>query len=195
MANEENLTKVQLKDAATDTELAPKSLADSIYFRDGETLQFKYDNGKLSGGDIFQGLTAVSPTIEVAENDDAVYRLKITDINGVIVTPNLKGPEGERGPISDGEGNIIKAVNTYEQHFVAGDFSEISENNYLLRINRVQHELGFNATVKEVMRYINDSEIVSVTFGYKRLVNGDIILFSNEAFAGIIYLEAIPDEE
>ena len=41
MANEENLTKVQLKDAATDTELAPKSLADSIYFRDGETLQFK----------------------------------------------------------------------------------------------------------------------------------------------------------
>ena len=195
MANEENLTKVQLKDAATDTELAPKSLADSIYFRDGETLQFKYDNGKLSGGDIFRGLTAVSPTIEVAENNDAVYRLKITDINGVIVTPNLKGPEGERGPISDGEGNIIKAVNTYEQHFVAGNFSEISENSYILRINRVQHELGFNATVKDVLRYLNDSEIVSVSFGYKRLVNGDILLYSNEPFAGIIYLEAIPDEE
>ena len=194
MANE-NLTKVQLKDAATNTDLAPKSLAETIYFRDGESLQFKYDNGKLSGSDIFQGITAVSPTIEVVENDDAIYRLKITDINGTIITPNLIGPKGETGPISDGEGNIIKAVNTYEQHFVAGDFSEISESNYLLRINRVQHELGFNATVKEVMRYINDSEIVSVTFGYKRLVNGDIILFSNEPFAGIIYLEAIPDEE
>ena len=194
MANE-NLTKVQLKDAATNTDLAPKSLAETIYFRDGESLQFKYDNGKLSGSDIFQGITAVSPTIEVVENDDAIYRLKITDINGSIITPNLIGPKGETGPISDGEGNIIKAVNTYEQHFVAGDFSEISENSYILRINRVQHELGFNATVKDVLRYLNDSEIVSVSFGYKRLVNGDILLYSNEPFAGIIYLEAIPDEE
>ena len=194
MANE-NLTKVQLKDAATNTDLAPKSLAETIYFRDGESLQFKYDNGKLSGSDIFQGITAVSPTIEVVENDDAIYRLKITDINGSIITPNLIGPKGETGPISDGEGNIIKAVNTCEQHFVAGDFSEISENSYILRINRVQHELGFNATVKDVLRYLNDSEIVSVSFGYKRLVNGDILLYSNEPFAGIIYLEAIPDEE
>lgn len=193
MANE--LTKTQLIDAATQTNLAPKSLAESIYFRDGETLQFKYDNGKLSGSDIFQGIIAVSPTVEVVENDDAIYRLKITDINGSIITPNLIGPKGETGPISDGEGNIIKAVNTYEQHFVAGDFSEISENSYILRINRVQHELGFNATVKDVLRYLNDSEIVSVSFGYKRLVNGDILLYSNEPFAGIIYLEAIPDEE
>lgn len=187
MANE--LTKTQLIDAVTQTNLAPKSLAESIYFRDGETLQFKYDNGKLSGSDIFQGITAVSPTVEVVENDDAIYRLKITDINGSIITPNLIGPKGETGP--DGEGNII----TYEQHFVAGDFSEISENSYILRINRVQHELGFNATVKDVLRYLNDSEIVSVSFGYKRLVNGDILLYSNEPFAGIIYLEAIPDEE
>ena len=193
MAND-NLTKVQLKDAATQQDLAPKSLAETIYFRDGETLQFKYDNGKLSGGDIFQGLMAVSPTIEVVENDDAVYRLKITDINGSIITPNLKGPEGEQGPVSDGEGNIIKSIKFYEQNFVEGDWSELSEKDYLLRINRTQHELGFNAKVTEVLRYLNDSEIVNVAFAYKRLVNGDVILYSNEPFAGIAYLESEPQE-
>ena len=193
MANE-NLTKVQLKDAATQQDLAPKSLAETIYFRDGETLQFKYDNGKLSGGDIFQGLMAVSPTVEVLENDDAVYRLKITDINGSIITPNLKGPEGERGPVSDGEGNIISSINYYEQNFAAGDWSNIGEKDYLLRINRTQHELGFNPKVSEVMRYLNDAEIVDVAFSYKRLVNGDVILYSNEAFTGIAYLESEPQE-
>ena len=193
MAND-NLTKVQLKDAATQQDLAPKSLAETNYFRDGESLQFKYDNGKLSGGDIFQGLMAVSPTIEVVENDDAVYRLKITDINGSIITPNLKGPEGEQGPVSDGEGNIIKSIKFYEQNFVEGDWSELSEKDYLLRINRTQHELGFNAKVTEVLRYLNDSEIVNVAFAYKRLVNGDVILYSNEPFAGIAYLESEPQE-
>lgn len=194
MANE-NLTKVQLKDAATQQDLAPKSLAETIYFRDGESLQFKYDNGKLTGGDIFQGLMAVSPTVEVIENDDAIYRLKITDINGSIITPNLIGPRGEQGPVSDGEGNIVKSIDFYEQQFVAGDWSELSDQDYLLRINRTQHVLGFNPKVTEVLRYISDSEMVDVAYSYKRLVNGDVILYSNEPFAGIVYMESEPDKE
>ena len=85
----DNLVKVNFKDAGTNKELAPKSLAESIYFNDGESLQFKYDNGKLTSSDIFEGIQAVSPTIEVIENTDGIFRLKITDINGSIISPNL----------------------------------------------------------------------------------------------------------
>jgi len=186
----QDLVNVILKDDATEKNLAPQSLAKNILFSDGESLQFKYDNEKLIQGDITNGLLAVSPTIEVIENTDSVFRLKITDINNVIITPNLIGPKGPKGDLANIEdGTVVKVVDTYELQFVANDFSKINETTYLLRINRTQHELGYNAKVTEVLRYKNDSEMVNIEFAYKRLVNGDIVMICHESFAGIIYLE------
>lgn len=185
----DNLVKVNFKDAGTNKELAPKSLAESIYFNDGESLQFKYDNGKLTSSDIFEGIQAVSPTIEVIENTDGTFRLKITDINGSIISPNLVGPKGPKGDLSDGSGEVLKTLSTFEMEFAANDFQKINEHTYLLRISRSVHELGFYGKIAEVIRHTSDTESVNIDFSYKRLVNGDLILVVNEPMAGIAYLE------
>ena len=191
-----NLTKVNLKDSSGTTGLSPKTLADSIYFRDGESLQFKFDNGKLLESGIFESIQAVSPTIEVYENEENIsFKLKIKDVNGAIITPNLIGPKGPKGDLANTEdGTIVKTIDTYELQFVENDMQKICENHYVLRINRQQHKLGFGAKVSEVIRYIDDTTTVSVAFGYKRLVNGDVVAIFNEPFAGIIYLEGAQQE-
>lgn len=97
MASNNDLTKIILKDDATQLKLAPQSLAAGIIFEDGETLQQKYNSGRLMSGVDLSGIQAVSPTVEISENDDNIYRLKIRDINGVIITPNLKGEKGNDG--------------------------------------------------------------------------------------------------
>lgn len=188
---DQNLIKVTLVDDASDSGLAPKSYANSIYFTDGETLQFKYDNGTLLESGILGGIQAVSPTIEIYENEPEVsYKLKIKDINGVIITPNLIGPKGPKGDLASVEtGDIVEVVKHYELQFVANDMQKLNEKAYIIRINRTQHQLGFGAKVTEVVRYISDTESVNVDYSYKRLVNGDIIVVFNEPFAGIIYLQ------
>lgn len=95
---DQNLVKTNFRDAATNTDLAPKSLASAIYFDDGETLQFKYDNGTLLENGILDSIQSVSPTVEVYENKpETTFKLKIKDINGIIITPNLIGPKGPKG--------------------------------------------------------------------------------------------------
>lgn len=197
----QNLTKVTLKDSSTSSSLSPKSMASSVIFNDGESLQFKYDNGTLLKDGILGGIQAVSPTVEIYENQENVsYKLKIKDINGYIITPNLIGPKGSSGDSGNSGGNgcncncggtdsSTKTTLTYEHQFVSNDMQQINGNTYLLRINRTDHKLGFGAKVVEILRYLNDTELVNVTYSYKRLVNGDIILVFNEAFAGIIYLQ------
>ena len=61
---------------------------------------------KSSGGS--GGGEAVSPTISVNTNTDTEYKLDITDINGTITTPNLKGTNGTNG--TDGV-NGVNGVN------------------------------------------------------------------------------------
>ena len=77
----QNSEKVNLKDSNSNKTLYAKTMASCIYFNDGETLQQKFDNGLLSNPDAFNGLQAVSPTLEVAENSDDSFKLKIKDIN------------------------------------------------------------------------------------------------------------------
>lgn len=180
--------KVILKNTSNDT-LYNKTLASCIVFDDGESLQFKYDNGTLIEDGILGGIQSVSPTVEVAENTDAAYKLKIKDINGYVITPNLIGPKGPKGDVVDADGATISPTQTYEYQFMSNDMEKITESTYFLRVNRSQHKLGFGARVTEVFRYVDDSNIESVLFSYRRQVNGDVLLVFNEPFAGIVYLE------
>ena len=98
----------------------------------------------------------------------------------------MKLPEGD---LSDGSGEVLKTLSTFEMEFVANDFQKINEHTYLLRISRSVHELGFYGKITEVIRHTSDTESVNIDFSYKRLVNGDLILVVNEPMAGIAYLE------
>lgn len=57
---------------------------------------------------VTDGEDGVSPTIvENVNNDDATYKLDITDVNGTFTTPNLKGANGtSSGGSSSGNGEI-----------------------------------------------------------------------------------------
>lgn len=315
-----DLKKVQIVDDGTQTDLGPISLAESIYFNDGETLQFKFDNAKLFDDNILEGVQAVSPTVEVYENTKDTYILIIKDINGTIITPNLKGEKGEDGfdliinvntdtddtytlditdathtfetpnlkgfspkvevtedtddtytlkitdkhtvtdtpnlkgfspnievlenddytyklkitdkydtietpnlkggqgipgvspritvfentdtdyrlRIEDAEEVIVTpnlkgpdgaSLQTFEYRFTDADWAEVNKGSWLLRINHTLHQLGFTPRVGAVMRYASDTELVSVVYDYKRLVNGDVVLLVNEPFTGIALLE------
>lgn len=185
----QNYEKVNLKDSNNNTTLYAKTMASCIYFSDGETLQQKFDNGLLSNPEVFNGLQAVSPTLEVAENSDDSFKLKIKDINGYIITPNLIGPKGPKGDTVNADGQIVPSIQTYEYSFMSNDMEKITDDVYFLRVNRAQHKLGFGAKVTEVFRYMSDTELVNVLYSYKRLVNGDILFIFNEPFAGIACLE------
>lgn len=50
------------------------------------------------------GMDGVSPTVTVASNTAAEYTLSITDKNGTITTPNLKGQDGSGG---GGSGGVV----------------------------------------------------------------------------------------
>nr|DAN60990.1 MAG TPA: nucleoid-associated protein [Caudoviricetes sp.] len=47
--------------------------------------------------DIDSPVGGISPTIKINSNNDTEYTLKITDVNGSIITPNLKGQNGKDG--------------------------------------------------------------------------------------------------
>lgn len=53
-------------------------------------------------GIIIKGEDGYSPTIEVEENTSSSYKLRITDVEGSYVTPNLKGSGGGGGSGVDG---------------------------------------------------------------------------------------------
>lgn len=180
----QNSEKVNLKDSNSDTTLYAKTMASCVYFNDGETLQQKFDNGLLSNPDAFNGIQAVSPTLEVAENSEESFKLKIKDINGYIITPNLIGPKGPKGDTPE-----PVLLQTYEYSFMSNDMEKITDDIYFLRVNKTQHKLGFGAKVIEVFRYLSDTELANVVYSYKRLVNGDILFVFNEPFAGIVCLE------
>lgn len=186
MTSEQNV-RTQLIDERTQKRLMPRSFANNIIFDDGESLQFKYDNGKLAGdGDILNGLRSVSPEIEVVENSDTSYVLKIESINGVIITPNLRGENGIFVP--GGDGSMI-AKPTFKLPFASGDFKPGAPGIYYLTISRRTHRLGEEARVVTVLRYINGSDLANVNYTFNRHPNGDIEIISGEPFDGIIYLE------
>lgn len=69
------------------------------------------------GIDGTDGIDGVSPEIDVEEDSEAEYVLKIIDVNGEKITPNLKGEKGEIGETgADGNSFVVKThVNTIEE--------------------------------------------------------------------------------
>ncbi|MCM1057737.1 MAG: phage tail protein [Firmicutes bacterium] len=61
--------------------------------------QLKNDEGFVTEQTVIEvvGKTTVSPTIEVSEEAEDFYKLKITSVSGEIETPNLMGPPGDPG--------------------------------------------------------------------------------------------------
>lgn len=74
--------------------------ADMIVFADGDTFQEKLDKGIFKGQDGIIGKDGISPTIKVHTSTDAEYTLDISDANGTITTPNLKGGSSNGGSSS-----------------------------------------------------------------------------------------------
>lgn len=62
------------------------------------------------GADGRPGKDGYSPTITVHEHTDTTYILKITDVNGSFLTPNLQGQDGEGG---DGKGKVDEDLVKY----------------------------------------------------------------------------------
>lgn len=82
---------VKLQKPTGEEQMSPQSKASDVIFNDGIDLQTKFDNAALIDPGAFNGVTAVSPTVEVEENTDDVYTLKIKSLGSTVVTPNLKG--------------------------------------------------------------------------------------------------------
>lgn len=58
----------------------------------------KYVDESLQGLGAVKGKDGVSPIIiPNADNTDDIYKLDITDVNGTVTTPNLKGNRGSDG--------------------------------------------------------------------------------------------------
>lgn len=68
--------------------------------------QLKNDEGFVTEQAVAKVIedTVVSPTIEVSEQSESLYRLKITSVSGEIETPNLVGPPGTPG--ADGQNGV-----------------------------------------------------------------------------------------
>ena len=67
-------------------------------------IQVEYDDGtssELIDIPVVNGEDGFSPTITVHTNTPTVYKLDITDVNGTITTPNLRGGGGGGGSLSD----------------------------------------------------------------------------------------------
>lgn len=81
--------------------------------RDKEELLEKINAGGGTGTGS-AGKDGFSPVVEIAENTESSYKLSITDINGTITTPNLKGADGETIQIeSEDESTEDGGVNVY----------------------------------------------------------------------------------
>lgn len=85
------------------------------------------------------GVDGTSPTITVATSTDTEYTLSITDVNGTITTPNLKGADGTSS--STGGGGT---TTTYRELIV--DDSMTKKNNYAnyIAITGNKVEIFFN---------------------------------------------------
>lgn len=58
----------------------------------------QYTEESLEGSGAVKGKDGFSPTIkENSENNDSIYKLDITDVDGSVTTPNLKGSQGIQG--------------------------------------------------------------------------------------------------
>jgi hypothetical protein len=108
-------------------------------FTDGKTTTCSFRNGSKgsqgekgeAGADGKDGIDGVSPTVIVAENTDTSYKLSITNANGTITTPNLKGADGANG--TDGKDGAdgytpVKGVD----YFTEEDKAELVEAVYAL---------------------------------------------------------------
>ena len=127
---------VQLKQPVTEEKMSPRTKAADIVFNDGIDLQTKYDNAGLVHPDAFNGVSAVSPTVEVDENTDEAYTLTIKSIKGTIHTPNLKGKDANAmamrvQKMEDAKGNIVIDLSQGETIFlkVAGDIGKLTFSN------------------------------------------------------------------
>ncbi|MCM1304564.1 MAG: phage tail protein [Lachnospiraceae bacterium] len=81
--------------------------------------QLRNDEGYVTEQKVIEVLksSSVSPLIEVLEQSEKSYRLRITSISGTIETPNLIGRQGEPGtPGQDGEDGVdgSPGENAYE---------------------------------------------------------------------------------
>jgi len=124
---------VKLKNPTNTEQLSPQAKASDIIFEDGIDLQTKYDNASLSGSGYFNGVNAVSPTIDVEENEEDVFRLRIKSLSGTIITPNLKGVDANAltvkvQTINEAHGNIVVDLSEGETAFlnVTGDIDKLT---------------------------------------------------------------------
>lgn len=90
-----------------------------------------YVDKTLQGSGAVKGKDGVSPIIiPNADNTDDIYKLDITDINGTVTTPNLKGNRGSDGKtpnIEIGEVTTLQSNQNATVH-ITGEFPNIKLN-------------------------------------------------------------------
>lgn len=82
---------VKIQDSTKTNDLLPKTKAENVFFDDNESLLDKFNNGRLMSTKYYSGVQAMSPIVKVLENTPDRYVIEIKDIEGVIITPNLRG--------------------------------------------------------------------------------------------------------
>lgn len=105
-----------VKETLTDTGKMQSSVIKSLKGEIPSAVgQLKNDKGYVTEDKVIEVIkeSSVSPDIEVAEESETVYRLKIISAGGEIVTPNLigpQGPPGERGEPGEAGGGASGPV-------------------------------------------------------------------------------------
>jgi len=73
------------------------------------------------------GADGISPTISIAESTPTSYKLNVTDVNGTITTPNLKGADGQ------GSGDMLKSVYDTNNNGIVDNAEKV--NGFTVEIN------------------------------------------------------------
>ena len=124
---------VKLKQPVTKEQMSPQSKASDVIFNDGVDLQTKFENAALISPTALNGVSAVSPTVEVETSTDTEYILKIKSIGETVITPNLKGQDANAlavkvQKINNAKGIVKIDLNQGETIFlnITGDISKLS---------------------------------------------------------------------
>ena len=146
------------------------TFSDSTTHDAGEITTLKGDDGKSAYevavdqgyvGTVDEWLASLvgfSPTITVEESTDNIYKLRITDVNGSYVTPNLKGSGGAGGAIS--ELSDVELTNLQNAQVLKYDATE---------------QVWKNANSGAVIDELGDIADVDL----QNLVNGDVLTWDN----------------
>lgn len=78
--------------------------------------QLKNDEGYVTENKVIEVIekSAVSPTIEVLEQSESSYKLRLTSASGEIETPNLMGPQGFPGADGQPGADGVQGESAYE---------------------------------------------------------------------------------